>query len=93
MGFLVAMTLPALVLALTALGIWEVLRARHRKDGGAVMASTGFDLVQEALYPSKKFEVEQREHESLIAEDDEEGAPPRSHIDLAAGRAYIRLDE
>ena len=55
------------------------------------MASTGFDLLQEALYPSKKHEIEQREHEALLAEDDGDGAPPRSRIDLEKGTAHIRL--
>lgn len=91
MAFLVAMTLPALVIGLTVLGAWEVLRARRRGEHGAVMASTGFDLVQEALYPSKRHEIEQRDHESLIAEDDADGARPRSWIDLAAGTAHLRL--
>lgn len=91
MGFLVAMTLPGLVLALTVLGAWEVLRARRRGGHRAVMASTGFDLVQEALYPSKRHEIEQRDHESLTAEVDADGARPRSRIDLAAGTAHLRL--
>ena len=91
MGFLLAMTLPTLVLVLTALGVWEIVRARRRGAGGSAMASTGFDILQEALYPSKRHEVEQREHESLLAEDDAEGAPPRSRIDPAAGTAHIRL--
>lgn len=91
MGFLVAMTLPALLLALTVLGIWEILRTKRRGEGGTAMASTGFDILQEALYPSKKHEIEQREHESLMAEEDAEGAPARSRIDLSAGTAHIQL--
>jgi len=92
-GFLLAMTLPALVLALFALGVVELARAK-RKPGarrGTAMSSTGFDILQEALYPSKKHEIEQREHESLMAEEDAEGAPPRTRIDLDKGTAHIHL--
>ena len=91
MGLLFAMTLPALVLLLTVLGILEMISAKRRGGGGSAMSSTGFDVLQEALYPSKKHEVEQRDHEALMAEEDAEGAPPRSRIDLDKGTATIRL--
>ena len=91
MGFLLAMTLPALVLALTVLGVLEMLRAKRRGQRGGAMSSTGFDILQEALYPSKKHEIEQRDHEALMAEEDAEGAPPRTRIDLDKGTAHIHL--
>ncbi len=91
MGFLLAMTLPALVLLLSVLGVLELLSAKRRGRRGTAMSSTGFDILQEALYPSKKHEIEQREHESLMAEEDAEGAPPRSRIDLDKGTAHIHL--
>ena len=90
---LIGMTLPALVIALSVLAVFELAFSRRRKSGrrGAVMSSTGFDILQEALYPSKKHEIEQREHESLMVEQDAEGAPPRTRIDLERGTAHIRL--
>ncbi len=91
MGFLLAMTLPALVLALTVLGVLEMMSAKNRGRRGSAMSSTGFDILQEALYPSKKHEIEQRDHEALMAEEDADGAPPRTRIDLDKGTAHIRL--
>ena len=93
MGMLIAMTLPGLVILLTVLGIAELVSTRSRHSGkrGSAMASTGFDLLQEALYPSKRYEIEQRDHEALMAEEDAEGAPPRSRIDLDKGTAHLRL--
>lgn len=91
MGFLLAMTLPALVLLLTVLGVLEVLSAKKRGQRGSAMSSTGFDILQEALYPSKKHEIEQRDHEALMSEEDAEGAPPRTRIDLDKGTAHIHL--
>jgi hypothetical protein len=92
-GLLLAMTLPALVLLLFALGMVELAAARRRPGArrGTAMSSTGFDILQEALYPSTKHQVEQREHESLMAEDDAEGAPPRTRIDLDRGTAHVRV--
>jgi hypothetical protein len=90
-GFLLAMTLPALVLALTVLGVLEMMSAKNRGRRGSAMSSTGFDILQEALYPSKKHEIEQRDHEALMAEEDGEGAPPRTRIDLDKGTAHIHL--
>jgi hypothetical protein len=92
MGFLLAMSLPALVIALFALGMYELARDRRRHGHhGTAMASTGFDILQEALYPSKRHQIEQREHESLMMDAESDGAPPRSRIDLDAGTAHIHL--
>jgi hypothetical protein len=93
MEMLFALTLPALVIALFALGMFELVSARRKHGGrrGTAMSSTGFDILQEALYPSKRYEVEQREHEALVVEDDAEGAPPRSRVDLDKGTAHIHL--
>lgn len=91
MELVFALTLPGLVIALTILGVLEIVRARSRHQHGTTMASTGFDILQEALYPSKRYELEQREHEALVVEEDAEGAPPRSRIDLARGTAHLRL--
>ena len=92
MGFLLAMSLPALIIALFALGMYELARERRRHGHrGTAMASTGFDILQEALYPSKRHEVEQREHEALMVDAQSDGAPPRSRIDLDAGTAHIHL--
>jgi hypothetical protein len=87
------MTLPALVLLLFALGMIELAAAKRRPGArrGTAMTSTGFDILQEALYPSTKHQIEQREHESLMAEEDAEGAPPRTRIDLDRGTAHVHL--
>lgn len=92
-AMLIGLTLPGLVVLLTILGVLEIVwsKRRHPAKHGTAMASTGFDILQEALYPSKKHEIEQREHESLMAEEDAEGAPPRSRIDLDSGTAHIHL--
>lgn len=92
MGFLLAMSLPMLIIGLFALGMYELARDRRRHGHhGTAMASTGFDILQEALYPSKRHEIEQREHEALMVDAQADGAPPRSRIDLDAGTAHLHL--
>jgi hypothetical protein len=94
-GFLLGMALPVLVIGLFVLGLVELLAARRGRGArgrrGTAMSSTGFDVLQEAFQPSKRHQVEEREHEALMAEDVEDGAPPRSRIDLDGGRAHIVL--
>jgi Family of unknown function (DUF6191) len=90
MGMLFAMTLPALVIGLCVLGVIELAtrKAGHR---GPNVSAGGFEFMSALLQPSRRIQVEQREHEALMREDDEDGAPPRSRIDLDRGTAHIVL--
>lgn len=93
MELLIGMSLPGLVILLSVLGILELVGEKRRGGPrhGTAMASTGFDILQEALYPSKRYELEERDAQALMAEQDDDGAPPRSTIDLSSNRAVIRL--
>ncbi len=89
MELLVAMGLPVMVLALTILGIRDLRSDRHRRGRGSAMAAAGFDLLQEALYPSKRHEIEQREHQALLADSAAESGPPNIALDLEKGIATV----
>jgi hypothetical protein len=91
MGMLFGMVLPLLVLGLTAMGVWDVRRWQGDGRRGPAVAATGFDVLQEVRHPTRRHQVEQREAEVLMAEDDEDGAPLRSTIDLERGRARVVL--
>ncbi|MFF7995381.1 DUF6191 domain-containing protein [Kitasatospora xanthocidica] len=41
------------------------------------------------LYPSKRVQLEQRRVELVLRDDEHDGAPKRTGIDLAGGRAVI----
>ena len=58
-----------------------------RRD--AQVSSTGFDLLHAALSPGKADELAQRQTEELVREEEAEGAPPRSRVDLDAGVARL----
>ena len=49
------------------------------------VSSTGFDLLHAALSPGKADELAQRHSEELVRDEEAEGAPPRSRVDLDAG--------
>ncbi|SFD50063.1 DUF6191 domain-containing protein [Streptomyces aidingensis] len=96
MEFLVFMTLPGLVIALTAVAFADqmLLRAGRRgllpwRDGR--VSATGFESLHASLLPGKEHELRQRETVALLRDEEGDGAPPRSRVDLAAGTALIRL--
>jgi hypothetical protein len=97
MEVLVALTLPGLVLALLGLAAVDQLMLRLRGRGlvpwrrDTQVSSTGFDLLHAALSPGKADELAQRHSEELVRDDEAEGAPPRSRVDLEAGTARLRL--
>jgi hypothetical protein len=96
-GVLIALTLPGLVLALLGVAAVDQLMLRLRGHGlvrwrrDTQVSSTGFDLLHAALAPGKADELAQRRTEELVRDDEAEGAPPRSRVDLVAGIAHLRL--
>lgn len=54
------------------------------------LGSTATEELHALIYPSKRAQLEQRRMESVLRDDEHEGAPPRSGIDLDAGTATIR---
>lgn len=92
-----ALTLPGLVLMLLAVATVDQLMFRLRGRGvmpwrgAGQVSSTGFELLHIALSPGKADELAQRRTEELVRDDDDDGAPPRSRVDLAGGVAHLRL--
>ncbi|MGW0928399.1 DUF6191 domain-containing protein [Streptomyces sp. NPDC002644] len=101
MAFAVFMTLPGLVIALTAVAFLDqaLLRAGRagllpwRNPGRAGQVSaTGFELLHAALSPGKTHELKERRSSLVLRDDEDDGAPPhRTTVDLTAGTAVVRL--
>jgi hypothetical protein len=96
MSALFAMSLPALVLLLSAVGAVEVLVARRRRRTAprasrTKVAAVGFDALGLALSPGQRHKQEHDEFMELDREQPGDGAPPRSAVDLDAGTARIVL--
>lgn len=94
MGALVAMSLPALVVLLAVVGAVELAlgRRRHRRGSAAPraqVAEIGFDALGIALAPSRRHKLEHDAFQDVRRDDEGDGAPPRSRVDLDARRARI----
>jgi len=98
-GAAFALTLPGLVVLLVAVAFADQLLLRTRRRGlvpwrrDTQVSATGFDLLHAALSPGKRAELEQRHTVELVRDDQHDGAPPRSRVDLDGGVAHLRLRE
>jgi hypothetical protein len=100
MGFIVFMTLPGLVLLLTATAFVDQLMLRAGRAGmlpwrGSArqgqISATGFEQLHASFSPGKQNELEQRRVTLVLRDEEGDGAPPRTRVDLAAGTAVIRV--
>jgi len=94
MGYLAAMTLPALVVLLVVAAVVETVLVRRRRRRGDTaarqhVAGIGFDALGLVLAPTTKHKIEHDEYLELRREEDGDGATPRSHIDLDSAVARI----
>ena len=97
MGLVFALTLPGLVLVLLGLAAVDHVALRLHGHGivpwrsDRAVASTGFDLLHAALSPGKATSSTSGSTVELVRDEEGEGAPPRSRVDLAGGVAQLRL--
>ena len=100
MQFVFFMTLPGLVVLLTVLAFVDQLLLRAGRAGmlpwrnsarQGQISATGFEQLHAALSPGKQNELKERQSSLVLRDDEEDGAPPRSTVDLTAGTAVIRL--
>ncbi|MFJ7589077.1 DUF6191 domain-containing protein [Streptomyces sp. NPDC097617] len=100
MGFVIFMTLPGLALMLTAVAFLDLALLRAGRAGllpwrwngrqGQVSA-TGFEQLHASFSPGKQNELKERQSALVMRDDEEDGAPPRTRVDLDGGLAVIRL--
>ncbi|MGV9880334.1 DUF6191 domain-containing protein [Streptomyces sp. NPDC003006] len=90
-AFTCALALFALVESVwrwfTGLGLIPWLRRRT----GRSLSNIAFDEFTAVVNGNKTAELEQRRVELLRRDDESDGAPPRSHVDLTRGTAFIAL--
>ncbi|MFD9871636.1 DUF6191 domain-containing protein [Streptomyces niveus] len=101
MEFAVFMTLPGLVILLTALAFADQLLLRAGRAGilpwrnaarQGQVSTTGFEMLHASLSPGKQSELKERRSALLMRDDEEDGAPPhRTTVDLDGGTAVVRI--
>jgi hypothetical protein len=95
MGVLWAMAFPILVVLLFLLAVLEVWGRRflpwHRRgDGQRVASVTATEEVEAILGGTKHHDLEQRQVQLMLVDDEADGAPPRTRVDLDAGKIVFR---
>ncbi|WP_327130650.1 DUF6191 domain-containing protein [Streptomyces sp. NBC_01343] len=101
MEFAVFVTLPGLVVVLTAVAFTDQVLLRAGRAGvlpwrnsvrqGQVSA-TGFEQLHASFSPGKQNELKERQSALVLRDDEEDGAPPnRTTVDLEAGIAVVRM--
>ncbi|GAA3873292.1 hypothetical protein GCM10023084_27830 [Streptomyces lacrimifluminis] len=103
MGYAVFMTLPGLVLLLTAAAFADQLLLRAGRAGWlpwrnsvrqGQISATGFEQLHAAFSPGKQNELKERQSSLLMRDDEEDGAPPnRTTVDLEGGVAVVRMPQ
>ncbi|MGC0419554.1 DUF6191 domain-containing protein [Embleya sp. AB8] len=95
------LTGPALALLIVVpLFVLAALRTIGQRVGGRRagvgergLGATGVEELHALLYPGKRVQLEQRRVELVLRDDEQDGAPKRTGIDLDAGTARIRVGE
>jgi hypothetical protein len=71
---------------------WLAKRLRRRDGNDARdVGATATEELHALLYPTKRVQLEQRRIELVLRDDEHDGAPPRTTVNLAAGTATVRL--
>jgi uncharacterized protein DUF6191 len=76
---------------LVALAILERVwrRVRHGRKSGSPVSGVAFDELTSFLYGTKRVELDQRASQSLMREEENDGAPPHA-VDLDKGVVVLR---
>jgi hypothetical protein len=98
-GWLFAISLPGLVWLLVALaalerfGLWarssSYLPWRRGRRVGTPLSAIGFEEFDATFSAGKRIELEARRSHSMLRDDEDSGAPPRTRIDLDHGIATM----
>ncbi|MHA6761573.1 DUF6191 domain-containing protein [Streptacidiphilus sp. PAMC 29251] len=100
MPALFAMTIPGLVclLALVALVDQLALRAGRAKwvpwrgsGREGQISATGFEQLHAVFAAGKQQQLDERKSSLMLRDDEGDGAPPRTEVDLEGGRVVLRL--
>ncbi|MCX4631963.1 MULTISPECIES: DUF6191 domain-containing protein [unclassified Streptomyces] len=103
MEFAVFVTLPGLVVVLTALAFADQVLLRAGRAGAlpwrnsvrqGQISATGFEQLHASFSPGKQNELKERQSALVLRDDEEDGAPPhRTTVDLETGIVVVRIPQ
>ncbi|GAB3897287.1 DUF6191 domain-containing protein [Kibdelosporangium lantanae] len=85
--------IPAPVLLLVGMAVYEMRRQKRGKGSGTPLAETYANELTAMFYGTKRMELDHRDSMSMMREEESDGAPPRAKVDLDRGVAVLRLRE
>ncbi|MEV0537680.1 DUF6191 domain-containing protein [Kitasatospora sp. NPDC050463] len=65
-------------------------RLRRRREARS-LSNVAFDVFTTSVNGNKEYELDERAAATMLRDEESDGAPPRSAIDLSAGKAVIVL--
>ncbi|MFD4903583.1 DUF6191 domain-containing protein [Kitasatospora purpeofusca] len=98
MALVFAMTIPGLVCVLVALSFVDQLALRARRSRlvpwrgtgrEGQISATGFEQLHAQFAAGKQHQLDERQSSLMLRDEDGEGAPPRTRVDLAGGVAVV----
>ncbi|MFB7125238.1 DUF6191 domain-containing protein [Kitasatospora sp. NPDC056273] len=93
-----AMSIPGLVCALVVLAALDQLALRARRarwvpwrgtGREGQISATGFEQLHAQFAAGKQHELDERRSTLMLRDEEGEGAPPRTRVDLANGTAVV----
>ncbi|TDD29470.1 hypothetical protein E1287_30880 [Actinomadura sp. KC06] len=100
MALIVFMTIPGLVIALVAFavldraGLWANRRFRlpwRRDETGRPVSAVAVGELDVFFHGTHRHQQEQRRTSLILRDEENDGAPARTRVDLDAGTATVRL--
>ena len=88
MDWLLALTIPGLVVLLVVVALVEAIARRKR---GLPATAAGLEDFAGVFQASRRVDQDHKQHSLMMRDEVEDGAPPRSEVDLDAGTARLVL--
>lgn len=88
-----SLSIPGWVVLLVVVAGYELWRQKRGKREGTPLSATYINEFTAMFYGSKRTELDNRVSQSMLREEDAQGAPPMVDVDLERGFVVLRREE
>jgi hypothetical protein len=85
--------IPGPVLLLVGLAVYEMRKQKRGKGTGTPLSATYANELTAMFYGTKRMELDHRDSMSMMREEEGDGAPPRTQVDLDLGVVVLLPEE